>query len=98
MGAVFLHDRMNSSICLAAVSGSRQVINSDILRAVTSEDGDDINYSLVKPPRLGRLIKPNQSGQFEKISQFTQTDVSVSDICVVVSVFKISYVWVSMVC
>ncbi|XP_058264455.1 chondroitin sulfate proteoglycan 4 isoform X2 [Hemibagrus wyckioides] len=60
---------------LLVFPGSRQVINSNILRAVTSEDGDDINYSLVKPPRLGRLIKPNQSGQFEKISQFTQTDL-----------------------
>lgn len=72
---------MNSCICLAVVSGSRQVINSDILRAVTSEDGDEINYSLVRPPRLGRLIKPNQSGQFEEISHFTQTEVTVSHIC-----------------
>ncbi|KAK3526427.1 hypothetical protein QTP70_025459, partial [Hemibagrus guttatus] len=60
---------------LLVFPGSRQVINSDILRAVTSEDGDDINYSLVKPPRLGRLIKPNHSGQFEEISQFTQTEL-----------------------
>lgn len=77
---------MNSHICLSVASGSRQVINRDIMRAVTSEDGDEINYSLVRPPRLGRLIKPNQSGQFEEISQFTQTDVSVSHICMVVSV------------
>ncbi|MCI4382089.1 hypothetical protein PGIGA_G00259570 [Pangasianodon gigas] len=60
---------------LMVFPGSRQVINSDILRAVTSEDGDEINYSLVRPPRLGRLIRPNQSGQFEEISQFTQTEL-----------------------
>ncbi|XP_027029287.2 chondroitin sulfate proteoglycan 4 [Tachysurus fulvidraco] len=60
---------------LLVFPGTRQVINSDILRAITSEDGDDINYSLVRPPRLGRLIKPNQSGQFEEISQFTQTEL-----------------------
>lgn len=71
------------------VSGSRQVINSDILRAVTSEDGDEINYSLVRPPRLGRLIKPNQSGQFEEISQFTQTEVTLS-LSLCFSMFKIS--------
>ncbi|XP_053340441.1 chondroitin sulfate proteoglycan 4 [Clarias gariepinus] len=60
---------------LLVFPGSRQVINSDILRAVTSEDGDEITYSLVRPPRLGRVIKPNQSGQFEEISQFTQTEL-----------------------
>ncbi|KAI5615469.1 chondroitin sulfate proteoglycan 4 [Silurus asotus] len=60
---------------LLVFPGSRQAINSDILRAVTSEDGDEINYSLAKPPRLGRLIKPNQSGQFEEIKQFTQTEL-----------------------
>ncbi|TSK13507.1 Chondroitin sulfate proteoglycan 4 [Bagarius yarrelli] len=60
---------------LLVFPGSRQVINRDILRAVTSEDGDDIHYSLVKPPQLGRLTKPNQSGQFEEISQFTQTEL-----------------------
>lgn len=69
---------MNLCIRLAVVSGSRQVINRDILRAVTSEDGDEISYSLVRPPRLGRLIKPNQSGHFEEISQFTQTEVTLS--------------------
>ncbi|KAF5908312.1 chondroitin sulfate proteoglycan 4-like, partial [Clarias magur] len=63
---------------LLVFPGSRQVINSDILRAVTSEDGDEITYSLVRPPRLGRLIKPNQSGQFEEISQFTQTQLDAS--------------------
>ncbi|KAI4873108.1 hypothetical protein NFI96_018796 [Prochilodus magdalenae] len=60
---------------LLVFPGSRQVINRDILRAVTSEDGDEISYSLMRPPRLGRLIKPNQSGQFEEITKFTQTEL-----------------------
>ncbi|KAL0155261.1 hypothetical protein M9458_049524, partial [Cirrhinus mrigala] len=51
-----------------------QVISGNILRAITSEDGDEITYTLVKPPRLGRIIKPNQRGQFEKITKFTQTE------------------------
>ncbi|XP_056596262.1 chondroitin sulfate proteoglycan 4 isoform X1 [Triplophysa dalaica] len=55
--------------------GTRQVIGGDILRATTSEDRDEITYSLVKPPRLGRIIRPNQIGQFEEISKFTQTEV-----------------------
>ncbi|XP_072528512.1 chondroitin sulfate proteoglycan 4 [Salminus brasiliensis] len=60
---------------LLVFPGSRQVISRDILRAVTSEDGDEISYSLLRPPRLGRLIKPNQSGQFEEITKFTQTEL-----------------------
>jgi len=52
------------------------VIGGNILRAITSEDGDEITYSLEKPPRLGRIIKPNQLGQFEEINRFTQTEVN----------------------
>lgn len=59
-----------------SVPGTRQVIGGDILRATTSEDRDEITYSLVKPPRLGRIIRPNQIGQFEEISKFTQTEVN----------------------
>ncbi|XP_016322200.1 chondroitin sulfate proteoglycan 4-like [Sinocyclocheilus anshuiensis] len=60
---------------LMVFPGTRQVISGDILRAITSEDGDEITYSLVKPPRLGRIIKPNQRGQFEEITRFTQTEL-----------------------
>uniref|UniRef100_A0A671S7I4 Chondroitin sulfate proteoglycan 4-like n=1 Tax=Sinocyclocheilus anshuiensis TaxID=1608454 RepID=A0A671S7I4_9TELE len=60
---------------LMVFPGTRQVISGDILRAITSEDGDEITYSLVKPPRLGRIIKPNQRGQFEEINKFTQTEL-----------------------
>lgn len=60
---------------LMVFPGTRQVISGDILRAITSEDGDEITYSLVKPPRLGRVIKPNQRGQFEEITRFTQTEL-----------------------
>uniref|UniRef100_A0A4W4HI51 Laminin G domain-containing protein n=1 Tax=Electrophorus electricus TaxID=8005 RepID=A0A4W4HI51_ELEEL len=60
---------------LLVFPGTRQVISGDVLRAVTSEDGDEISYSLMRPPRLGRLIKPNHSGQFEEITNFTQTEL-----------------------
>ncbi|ROL52804.1 Chondroitin sulfate proteoglycan 4 [Anabarilius grahami] len=61
---------------LMVFPGTRQVISGDILRAITSEDGDEITYSLVKPSRLGRIIKPNQLGQFEEITKFTQTELN----------------------
>ncbi|KAG1952423.1 chondroitin sulfate proteoglycan 4 [Pimephales promelas] len=60
---------------LMVFPGTRQVIGGNILRAITSEDGDEITYSLEKPPRLGRIIKPNQLGQFEEINRFTQTEL-----------------------
>ncbi|XP_059402333.1 chondroitin sulfate proteoglycan 4-like [Carassius carassius] len=60
---------------LMVFPGTRQVIGGDILRAITSEDGDEITYSLVKPPRLGRIIKLNQRGEFERITKFTQTEL-----------------------
>ncbi|XP_043084312.1 chondroitin sulfate proteoglycan 4 [Puntigrus tetrazona] len=60
---------------LMVFPGTRQVISGDVLRAITSEDGDEITYSLVKPPRLGRIIKSNQHGQFEEITRFTQTEL-----------------------
>ncbi|XP_076863031.1 chondroitin sulfate proteoglycan 4 [Brachyhypopomus gauderio] len=60
---------------LLVFPGSRQVISGDVLRAVTSEDGDEISYTLTRPPRLGRLIRHNQSGQFEEITNFTQTEL-----------------------
>ncbi|XP_066522892.1 chondroitin sulfate proteoglycan 4 [Hoplias malabaricus] len=63
---------------LLVFPGSRQVISRNILRAVTSEDGDEISYTLLRPPRLGRLIKPNQSGHFEEITKFTQTELDAS--------------------
>ncbi|XP_026058144.1 chondroitin sulfate proteoglycan 4-like [Carassius auratus] len=59
---------------LMVFPGTRQVIRG-VLRATTSEGGDEITYSLVKPPRLGRIIKPNQRGQFEEITRFTQTEL-----------------------
>ncbi|XP_051545083.1 chondroitin sulfate proteoglycan 4 [Myxocyprinus asiaticus] len=60
---------------LMVFPGTKQVINGEILRSTTSEDGDEIIYSLVKPPRLGRIIRPNQRGQFEEITRFTQTEL-----------------------
>nr|XP_055049420.1 chondroitin sulfate proteoglycan 4 [Misgurnus anguillicaudatus] len=60
---------------LMVFPGTRQVISRDILRAMTSEDGDEVSYSLVKPARLGRIIRSNRLGQFEEINKFTQTEV-----------------------
>ncbi|XP_051548746.1 chondroitin sulfate proteoglycan 4-like [Myxocyprinus asiaticus] len=60
---------------LMVFPGTKQVISKEILRAIMSEDGDEITYTLVKPPRLGRVIRPNQRGQFEEITRFTQTEL-----------------------
>jgi hypothetical protein len=56
-------------------TGTRHAITSAILKAVTNEDGDEISFSLVRPPRLGRLILANNRNQFEEITRFSQSDV-----------------------
>ena len=58
--------------------GTRQPITSEILKATTNEDGDEITYSVLRAPRLGRLISANHKNQFQEISTFTQAEVSAS--------------------
>uniref|UniRef100_A0AAY4CB61 Laminin G domain-containing protein n=1 Tax=Denticeps clupeoides TaxID=299321 RepID=A0AAY4CB61_9TELE len=65
---------------LMVFPGSRQVISSRILKAVTSEDGDEISFSIARPPRLGRLIRPKGRNQFEEITRFTQTELESGNI------------------
>ncbi|XP_069551454.1 chondroitin sulfate proteoglycan 4 [Brachyistius frenatus] len=60
---------------LVVFPGTRQPITSANLGAVTSEDGNEISYSLVRPPRLGRLILANDRNQYEEISRFSQTQL-----------------------
>ncbi|XP_030588311.1 chondroitin sulfate proteoglycan 4 [Archocentrus centrarchus] len=60
---------------LMVFPGTRQLITSANLGAVTSEDGNEISYSLTRPPRLGRLILANDRNQYEEISQFSQTQL-----------------------
>ncbi|KAM3609443.1 uncharacterized protein V6R79_015002 [Siganus canaliculatus] len=60
---------------LIVFPGTRQPITSTNLGAVTSEDGNEIRYSLVRPPRLGRLILANDRNQFEEITHFSQTQL-----------------------
>ncbi|XP_038873908.1 chondroitin sulfate proteoglycan 4 [Salvelinus namaycush] len=55
--------------------GTRHAITSAILKAVTNEDGDEISFSLVRPPRLGRLILANDRNQFEEITRFSQSEL-----------------------
>ncbi|XP_061750583.1 chondroitin sulfate proteoglycan 4 [Nerophis ophidion] len=60
---------------LMVFPGTRQPITSANLGAVTNEDGNEISYSLVHPPRLGRLIMANDNNQMEEISRFSQTQL-----------------------
>lgn len=60
---------------LVVFPGTRQSITSANLGAVTSEDGNEISYSLIRPPRLGRLILANDRNQYEEITRFSQTQL-----------------------
>ncbi|XP_031172523.2 chondroitin sulfate proteoglycan 4 [Sander lucioperca] len=60
---------------LMVFPGTRQSITSANLGAVTNEDGNEINYSLIRPPRLGRLILANDRNQYEEITRFSQTQL-----------------------
>ncbi|XP_026167767.1 chondroitin sulfate proteoglycan 4 [Mastacembelus armatus] len=60
---------------LVVFPGTRQPITSDNLGAVTNEDGNEISYSLIRPPRLGRLILANDRNQYEEITQFSQSQL-----------------------
>uniref|UniRef100_H2UW55 Chondroitin sulfate proteoglycan 4 n=1 Tax=Takifugu rubripes TaxID=31033 RepID=H2UW55_TAKRU len=60
---------------LVVFPGKRQPITSANLGAVTSEDGNEISYSLIRPPRLGRLILATDKNQYEEITHFSQTQL-----------------------
>ncbi|XP_049578514.1 chondroitin sulfate proteoglycan 4 [Syngnathus scovelli] len=60
---------------LMVFPGTRQPITSANLGAVTNEDGNEIIYSLLQPPRLGRLILANDKNQMEEINRFSQTQL-----------------------
>ncbi|CAL8359084.1 unnamed protein product [Lota lota] len=60
---------------LMVFPGTRQPITSANLGAVTNEDGNEISYSLLRQPRLGRLILANDRNQYEEITGFTQTQL-----------------------
>ncbi|XP_064168371.1 chondroitin sulfate proteoglycan 4 isoform X1 [Anguilla rostrata] len=60
---------------LIVFPGTRQPITSEILKATTNEDGDEITYSVQRAPRLGRLISANNKNQFQEISTFTQAEL-----------------------
>ncbi|KAM4618974.1 chondroitin sulfate proteoglycan 4 [Polymixia lowei] len=60
---------------LMVFPGTRQAITSANLGAMTNEDGNEISYSLARPPRLGRLILANDRNQYEEITHFSQTQL-----------------------
>lgn len=62
-------------VCVCLFTGTRQPITSANVGAVTSGNGNEISYSLIRPPRLGRLILANDRNQYEEISQFSQSQV-----------------------
>ncbi|XP_068595889.1 chondroitin sulfate proteoglycan 4 [Brachionichthys hirsutus] len=65
---------------LTVFPGTRQPITSANLGAVTNEDGNEISYSLIRPPRLGRLILAKDRNQFEEITHFSQTQLEAGTI------------------
>nr|XP_040019288.1 chondroitin sulfate proteoglycan 4 [Gasterosteus aculeatus aculeatus] len=60
---------------LMVFPGTRQSITSANLGAVTNEDGNEINYAIIRLPRLGRLILANDRNQYEEITRFSQTQL-----------------------
>lgn len=75
------------SVCVCVCVGTRQPITSANLGAVTNEDGNEISYSLIRPPRLGRLILASDKNQYEEITHFSQTQVITSSACAMLSAF-----------
>ncbi|KAJ8249385.1 hypothetical protein GJAV_G00234230 [Gymnothorax javanicus] len=57
---------------LIVFPGTRQPITSKNLKATTNEDGDEITYSVLRAPRLGRIISADLKNQLQEISSFTQ--------------------------
>uniref|UniRef100_A0AAV2KZI6 Laminin G domain-containing protein n=1 Tax=Knipowitschia caucasica TaxID=637954 RepID=A0AAV2KZI6_KNICA len=60
---------------LMVFPGTRQTITSSNLGAETSDDGNEIGFSLIRPPRLGRLIIARGENRFDEITRFSQTQL-----------------------
>ncbi|XP_052599261.1 chondroitin sulfate proteoglycan 4-like isoform X1 [Peromyscus californicus insignis] len=64
---------------LSIFPSSTKALSSHALRAVTSDDkagNRTITFTVVSPPRLGRLLKMNSDNRTEDVSVFTQRLVS----------------------
>ncbi|KAJ8417936.1 hypothetical protein AAFF_G00227790 [Aldrovandia affinis] len=59
---------------LMVYPGTTRAVTEEVLKAVISEDGDEIIYTVLRPPLLGRLVSTSQN-QSEDISAFTQTQL-----------------------
>ncbi|XP_024138140.1 chondroitin sulfate proteoglycan 4 [Oryzias melastigma] len=55
--------------------GTRQQITISNLEPVSNGDGREARFSLVRSPRLGRLILANRKNQFEEINSFSQSQL-----------------------
>ncbi|MBN3307833.1 CSPG4 protein, partial [Amia calva] len=60
---------------LLVYPGTSQAITSQTLQAVTSEGSDEITYTVIRAPSLGRLISANQRSPSEEVSHFTQSEL-----------------------
>ncbi|XP_017285506.1 chondroitin sulfate proteoglycan 4 [Kryptolebias marmoratus] len=60
---------------LVVFPGTRQPITSANLGAKTSEDGNEISFLLVRPPRFGRLLVANGENQYEERTLFSQSQL-----------------------
>ncbi|KAL2093927.1 hypothetical protein ACEWY4_011239 [Coilia grayii] len=65
---------------LMVFPGTKQAISRGMLKAVSDENGNEIRYSLQKPPRRGRLIKQTQKNRFEEIMTFSQAELDAGSI------------------
>ncbi|XP_063818003.1 chondroitin sulfate proteoglycan 4-like [Pseudophryne corroboree] len=61
---------------LGVFPGKRRVISSDVLKAVTNDDGSlnnrTIRFDVSSPPKHGRIIRLGQQNTTEEVSSFTQ--------------------------
>lgn len=64
-----------SELTLCVCIGTRQLITRANLGAKTNEDGNEINFLLVRAPRFGRLLVANKN-QFEETNMFSQSQVT----------------------
>lgn len=68
--------RLEHNKTLSVLPGSQQSISRDHLLARTGDRNRDVSFAVVRPPRLGRLLRENPvDGTLAQLSRFTQADL-----------------------
>ncbi|XP_064475257.1 chondroitin sulfate proteoglycan 4-like isoform X3 [Ornithodoros turicata] len=60
---------------LSVLPRTQQSITRDHLLATCSDHSREVTYVVVRPPRLGRLLRENKDGSLTPLARFTQADV-----------------------